>query len=91
MAATWQLSGARVDACERHQPRQARYKKGEGAGLGHCCRCHRQIAEQAMRLVVDTGAEVDGVGIDAGAAIANGERPQTVNRNRVAIAVEQCA
>ena len=48
---------------EPHQARQARYKKGEGAGLGHCCRCHRQIAEQAMRLVVDTGAEVDGAAL----------------------------
>ena len=70
MAAIWRPSLVLGSTpSQPHQAGQTRRQKGERAGLGHGR--DRQSTEEAVFLTVYAGGEIDGVGIDPGAAIAN--------------------
>ena len=51
----------------------------------------RQRAEQAVRLAEEAGGEVDGVGVAAGAAVADLQRPQSIDLDWLAVGILQLA
>src|SRR5262245_41968488 len=55
-------------------------------------RCDRgEAAEEAVLLAVRTGSEVDGVGLAAGASVADLQRPQPVDQDSLSLGIDDLA